>query len=104
MSCANITWQSLKMASQFLNSFSFEKKDENGNIKFFQVKDMKPSFAAITQTRLDLIKDMMKGKYDAKMEIKTFGARVAYYDDGLFSIFCTFLFPINVCDQKRVVH
>ena len=82
-----------------------EERDENDNIKFFQVKDLQPDIVPITKTRFNLINDMMKGQYDdKKVEIKTFGARVAHYDDGLSSIFCTFLFPINVCDQKCVVH
>ena len=82
----------------------------SGNNRF-SLKDMKPDFTAISGTLLTLINDMMKGDYDdKKVEVKTFGAvpsveaRAANYDDGLSSIFCTFLFPINVCDQKRVVH
>ena len=82
-----------------------EPRNKNGGPVLPKLEEKKPYFVPLTEERLKEINDMMKGEYDnAEMEIKTFGARVAHYDDGLFFIFCTFLFPINVCDQKCVVH
>ena len=94
-------------------SIADEKKNKNG-IKGATVRrkleDIMPHFTPLSKAVLTLINSMMKGDYaEGTVKVKTFGAvqselaRVAHYDDGLFSIFCTFLFPTNVCDQKRVV-
>ena len=95
-------------ASNRLPNVAQEPMKGNGGTVLPKLEDIEPRFTAITKNIFDQINAMMQKEYDAKkfgaVVIKTFGARTAYYGDGLFYIFCTFLFPINVCDQKPVVH
>ena len=93
----------LKLGNR-LPKMSQEPRNEKGGAVLPKLKQIDPTFTALTEDILEEINMMMEGEYEDEFQVKTFGARVAYYADGLFSIFCTFLFPINVCDQKRVVH
>ena len=75
-------------------TISQEPKDENGGAVLPKLEQIEPSFTAMIRSTLNVINTMMKGQLDdyslSQFEIKTFGAKIAYYGDGLFSIFCSF--------------
>ena len=83
-------------------AISQEPRNENGGAVLPKLERIEPSFTAITENVLVDINKMMNGMYD-EVEIKAFAARGAHYGDGMFSILCTFLFPIIDSDQTHLI-